>query len=203
MLEVIQSGGWLMLPILACSVIALAIVCERFWSLRLQSIAPSHLTSQVTALAGRGELTEAKLDELKARSTLGQILAKAWECQHEAGEAFTSHLESSGKAVVLGLERYLNALGTIAAITPLLGLLGTVVGMIKVFTVIMAQGVGDPTVLAGGISEALVTTAAGLSVAIPSLICYRIFQRRVDVYALLLEQETKRFVSELKLGSAK
>ena len=106
-------------------------------------------------------------------------------------------VEDIGRGVIHELERYLNMLGTIAAVTPLLGLLGTVIGMIKVFGVITAQGVGDPGVLAGGISEALITTAAGLTVAIPSLLFYRYFRARVDGLAVAMEQEALKMVEAL------
>ena len=197
MLELVKAGGWLMIPILACSVIAMAIIIERFWTLRARRIAPENLVVQVWQWARGGELNETRLRALRLGSPLGRILAAGLANRHRNREEMKESIEDTGRHVVHDLERYLNALGTIAAVTPLLGLLGTVIGMIKVFAVITTQGVGDPAILAGGISEALMTTAAGLTVAIPSLLFHRYFRGRVDELVITMEQEALKLVEAL------
>ncbi|MDH5407516.1 MAG: MotA/TolQ/ExbB proton channel family protein [Gammaproteobacteria bacterium] len=194
MFEMVQAGGWLMLPILLCSVIALAIVGERFWSLQQKRIAPKHLVAQIWQWHRSKSLDEEHLTALAASSPLGKVLAAGLVNRMHPREIMKETIEETGRQVVIELERYLNTLGTIASITPLLGLLGTVIGMIKVFAAITTHGVGNATVLAGGISEALITTAAGLSVAIPSLIFYRYFRGRVDELVLKMEEEAMKVV---------
>ncbi|MCW9025560.1 MAG: MotA/TolQ/ExbB proton channel family protein [Gammaproteobacteria bacterium] len=194
MFEMIQAGGWLMLPILLSSIIALAITGERFWSLQHKRIAPKHLVGQVWQWYKGGSLDEEHITALSKNSPLGRILASGLVNREHPREIMKEAIEETGRQVVMELERYLNTLGTIASITPLLGLLGTVIGMIKVFAAITTHGVGNPGVLAGGISEALITTAAGLSVAIPSLIFYRFFRGRVDELVLVMEEEALKIV---------
>lgn len=194
MFEMIQAGGWLMVPIILCSVIALAIVGERFWSLQPERIAPKNLVAQVWQWYKSDNLDEQHIRALRSSSPLGRVLAAGLMNRFHPREIMKESIEETGRQVVLELERYLNMLGTIASITPLLGLLGTVIGMIKVFTAIMTQGVGNPSVLAGGISEALLTTAAGLVVAIPSIMFYRFFRRRVDELVLKMEEEALKIV---------
>ncbi|BCX81109.1 biopolymer transport protein ExbB [Methylomarinovum caldicuralii] len=194
MLEIIEAGGWLMWPILACSVLATAIVCERFWSLRTTRIIPPHLVTQVWRMFRQGELDANHIRQLQTSSPLGAILAAGLSNYRYGREVMKEAIEDVGRQVAHELERFLDLLGTIASVTPLLGLLGTVMGMIKVFSAITAVGVGDPKVLAGGISEALITTAAGLSVAIPSLIFYRHFQAKVQDLVLKMENEALRFI---------
>lgn len=197
MFELIAAGGLLMVPILLCSVIALAIVGERFWSLRPARVIPPALVAQVLHLQRHGQLDPQKIQAVRASSPLGEILVAGLLQQRHSREVMKERIEESGRQVTLQLERYLNTLGTIATITPLLGLLGTVVGMIRVFAAISAQGVGNPTALAGGISEALITTAAGLLVAIPSLMFYRYFRGRVDELVLRMEVEAQQLVMRL------
>ena len=194
MFEMVQAGGWLMLPILLCSVIALAIVGERFWSLQSKRINPATLVSQVWQWYKSDNLTDQNIEALANSSPLGRVLAAGLVNRHHPREIMKESIEDTGRQVVVELERYLNTLGTIASITPLLGLLGTVIGMIKVFAAITAHGVGNPSVLAGGISEALITTAAGLSVAIPSLIFYRYFRGKVDELVIKMEEEALKIV---------
>ncbi|MEJ2685791.1 MAG: MotA/TolQ/ExbB proton channel family protein [Gammaproteobacteria bacterium] len=200
MLEIIESGGWLMIPIIACSVIALAIIAERLWSLQTRRVIPKHLVAQVWTWAKKHELDQAHIQSLRASSPLGRILAAGLVNRHHAREIMKESIEETGRQVVHELERYMNTLGTIAAISPLLGLLGTVFGMIQVFTAITTHGVGDPGALAGGISKALITTAAGLSVAIPALFFYRYFQGKVDVLVVRMEEEALKMV-EVMQGS--
>ena len=197
MLELVKSGGWLMAPIMLCSVAAMAIIVERLWSLQRERIVPEDLVAHAGQWARTGELTEERIQALREGSPLGRILAAGLASRDLEREIMKESIEEVGRQVAHELERYLGALGTIAAITPLLGLLGTVVGMIKVFAVITAQGVGEPRVLAGGISEALITTAAGLTVAIPSLLFHRVLRGRVDELVLTMEQEALDLVGVL------
>jgi len=192
--EMVQAGGWLMLPILLCSVIALAIVGERFWSLQQKRINPATLVSQAWQWYNSDNLTDQNIEALANTSPLGRVLAAGLVNRHHPREIMKESIEDTGRQVVVELERYLNTLGTIASITPLLGLLGTVIGMIKVFAAITSHGVGNPSVLAGGISEALITTATGLSVAIPSLIFYRYFRGKVDELVIKMEEESLKIV---------
>lgn len=194
MLELVKAGGWLMLPIIACSVIALAIIAERIWSLRVSRVLPKNLVAQVWRWEKIRQLNDQHLQELQSSSPLGSILAAGILSRNEDRNVMKESIEDTGRHVVHELERYLNSLGTIAAISPLLGLLGTVIGMIKVFATITTEGVGNPGALAGGISEALITTAAGMSVAIPTLMFYRYFRGRVRMLVLRMEQEALRMV---------
>ena len=197
MFELVQAGGWLMVPILLCSVISAAICVERFWTLRATQIVPKNLLVQVWNWIRSNEMDNKKLRELRAGSPLGQILAAGISNHKRGREQMKESIEEVAGHVVHEMERYLNTLGTVAAVTPLLGLLGTVIGMIKEFTAIKLEGTGNAAVLAGGISEALITTAAGLSVAIPSLFFFRFFQRRVDELVITMEQEALKLVEVL------
>ena len=197
MFELVQAGGWLMVPILLCSVISAAICVERFWTLRATQIVPKNLLVQVWNWIRSNEMDNKKLRELRAGSPLGQILAAGISNHKRGREQMKESIEEVAGHVVHEMERYLNTLGTVAAVTPLLGLLGTVIGMIKVFTAIKLEGTGNAAVLAGGISEALITTAAGLSVAIPSLFFFRFFQRRVDELVITMGQEALKLVEVL------
>ena len=197
MFELVQAGGWLMVPILLCSVISAAICVERFWTLRATQIVPKNLLVQVWNWIRNNEMDNKKLRDLRAGSPLGQILAAGISNHKRGREQMKESIEEVAGHVVHEMERYLNTLGTVAAVTPLLGLLGTVIGMIKVFTAIKLEGTGNAAVLAGGISEALITTAAGLSVAIPSLFFFRFFQRRVDELVITMEQEALKLVEVL------
>lgn len=186
-----------MWPILLCSVISLAIVVERFWSLQRKRTAPRNLVNQIWQWARDGELDAKRVQELRRNSPLGRILAAGLINRRHDREIMKESIEEVGRHVAHELERFLNTLGTIASISPLLGLLGTVLGMIKVFTVITNQGVGDASVLASGIAEALITTAAGLMVAIPTLLFYRYFRGRVDELIITMEQEALRLVEAM------
>ncbi len=194
MFELIQKGGLLMWPIIICSVIAMAIIGERFWSLQKKKIVPPDLVPQVWSLAKEKKLDDTTIRRLKTNSPLGAILSAGLINSKYGREIMKESIVEAGRQAAHELERFLNSLGTIASVTPLLGLLGTVLGMIKVFAAIMSQGVGDPGVLAGGISEALITTAAGLSVAIPSLIFHRYFEGLVEAYVLDMEEESLKLI---------
>lgn len=197
MIEIVQAGGWLMLPIIACSIVAAAIILERLWTLQSKRVSPANLVAEVHKWVGNDQLDPKRLQQLHQSSPLGQILATGLANRGATRDIVKERIEDAGRHVVHELERYLSPLGTIAAISPLLGLLGTVVGMIRVFAAITANGVGNPGVLAGGISEALITTAAGLSVAIPALIGYRYLRSRVDSLVVHMEKETIRFLESI------
>ena len=197
MLEIVKAGGWLMLPIILCSVIAAAIILERLWTLRRKRVLPEDLTARVWSWAHSRQLDEGHIKALSESSPLGMILAVGLQNRNRSRDIMKEAVEDNGRHVVHELERYLNSLGTIAAVTPLLGLLGTVIGMVKVFTAITTHGVGNPAFLAGGISEALITTAAGLSVAIPSLIGYRYLRGRVDALVVQMEKEAMKLVDTI------
>ena len=197
MLEIVQAGGWLMLPIIACSVIAVAIVLERLWTLQHSRVLPPDLTARAWNWVKSNELDAKNLQALHQSSPLGQVLAAGLAHRYSTRDVLKETIEDAGRHVVHELERYLNPLGTIAAISPLLGLLGTISGMIRSFTAITSEGVGNPTVLAGGISEALITTAAGLIVAIPALIAYRYLRGRIDSLVIEMEKESIKFLEAL------
>ena len=194
MFELLKPGGILMVPIVACSILALAIILERIWTLRASRVAPPQSINELWRWIKKKELNGRKLKALQASSPLGRILAGGLINAKHGREIMKESIEHEASQVIHELERFLNPLGTIATITPLLGLLGTVIGMIKVFAEIQLAGVGNAGNLAGGISEALITTAAGLSVAIPALICHRYFIRRVDELVVNMEQEAIKLV---------
>lgn len=194
MYELVQAGGWLMVPILLCSVLALAIITERLWTLRQKKVIPTKLVTGIWNLLSNDALTENHIVEIEKGSPLGRVLAAGLINRHLSRQQVRESIEETGRFVVHEMERFLNTLGTISTITPLLGLLGTVIGMIKVFTAITIIGVGDPGQLAGGISEALITTAAGLTVAIPSLIFHRHLKRKIDELVVGMEQEAMKLV---------
>jgi len=198
LLEIFQSGGWLMVPILLCSIVAAAICVERLWTLQRSRIVPKNLLAQVWTALKSSDLDSQKLRELRSNSPLGQILAAGIGNAKRGREIMKEAMEESASQVSHDLQRYLTTLGIIASISPLLGLLGTVVGMIQVFTALMLEGAGNANVLAGGISQALITTAAGLSVAIPALMFHRFFMRRVDELMISMEQEAVKLVEILQ-----
>lgn len=197
MFEIIVAGGWVMIPILGCSVVAAVIAIERFLALRAERVAPTQLLNQVWHWVQEEGITRERLEELRGSSPLGQILSAALGSADQGREVVKDRVEDAAVQVVHGLERYVGVLGTIASIAPLLGLLGTVLGMMRAFSVIMLHGSGSASLLAGGISEALVTTAAGLMVAVPALICHRFFERRIDTLAVDMQDRTVRLVDAL------
>jgi biopolymer transport protein ExbB len=197
-LEIFQSGGLLMWPLLISSIIALAIVAERFWSLQKRNVAPAELLQQVLDHEKANRVSDDLLKLLVKSSPLGRLFAVGLINRDHGREIMKEAIEEEGNTVVHELDRYLNTLGTIAAITPLLGLLGTVIGMIQVFTSItpevMSQGIGDPTILAAGISKALITTATGLSIGIPALMFHRYFKGKVHSLTVEMEQQSVKLV---------
>jgi biopolymer transport protein ExbB len=196
--ELIKAGGWVMWPLILCSVAALAIIGERLWTLQKKNIIPPELLNQVQQWLERKEIDESRLTLLRESSPLGRILATGVVNRQHDHEVIKEAIEDAGRHVVPELDRYLNTLGTIAAISPFLGLLGTVLGMIQMFAGIGSHGLGDPSIVAGGISQALIATASGLAVAIPSLMAYRYLRGRVDVLLVEMEQEALKLVEILR-----
>lgn len=193
MLAIIEAAGWPIWPLILASVLALAIIIERFYSLRVSEISPpTLLDSVVTELRTRG-VSDDMLVKLAADSPLGQILAAGLRNVKSTREVMKESIEETGRTVVHELERFLTSLGTIATVAPLLGLLGTVVGMIEIFGSQTPTG-SNPAVLAHGISVALYNTAFGLIVAIPAMIFYRFFRARVDSLAVDMEQQAIKLV---------
>lgn len=202
MLELIISGGWLMAPILLLSVIGLAIIGERFWTLRVSQVAPRDLLPEVRGFIRNGELPRGKLEALQDHSPLGRVLAAGLVNARFGRDIMKENMEETASREIYGLTRFLNMLNSVAEIAPLLGLLGTVSGMIQIFATIFANGNGDIEKLAGGISVALITTAAGLIVAIPALFCHRFFVKRVELLTVLMEQDATQLVSLLQNRAA-
>ena len=194
MWELVKAGGWPMVPLLLLGVLALAIILERFWSLRRTEVLPPGLGQEVRNWAARGKLDPAHLQTLRANSPLGEILAAGLANSKHGREIMKECIEEAASGVIHELERYLNALGTIAAMAPLLGLLGTVFGMIQIFGAFMDNGMANSPMLAAGISKALITTAAGLLVAIPAVFFHRYLLRRVDELVIAMEQEAIKLV---------
>ena len=197
MFHTLAAGGWVIPFIMACSVIALAICIERHFALNKQRVAPPHLLASVWQQLRVDGLDAQRLKSLRQGSPLGAILAAGLANRHQGREIMRESIREAAAHVIHRLERYLNALGTVAAISPLLGLLGTVTGMISVFTEITTHGTGNAPTLAGGISEALVTTAAGLAVAIPSLVMHRHYSARIESIVVDLEREAIKLVDAL------
>jgi biopolymer transport protein ExbB len=197
MWEIVLAGGPFMWPIILSSVIAVAIVLERLWTLQQRRIIPPDLTRRIWQVVEAGQVNERTLAALEANSPLGKILAVGLANRDRPREVMMDRLEDAGRHVAHDLDRFLNTLGTIAGVAPLMGLLGTVTGIIKAFNAIYAGGVGDPQALSGGISEALVTTAAGLCVAIPSYIAFRYLRGRVESIVVQIEKDVIRFTDAL------
>ncbi|RRU07122.1 MotA/TolQ/ExbB proton channel family protein [Stenotrophomonas sp. 278] len=197
MWELVKAGGWPMVPLLLLGVLALAIVLERFWTLRRNEVLPPGLGQEVRNWAARGKLDPSHIQSLRANSPLGALLAAALEARNRPRDQIRERIEDAGRHLVHRMERFLNALGTIASAGPLLGLLGTVVGMIQMFLGILDHGVGDVNQLAGGIGKALVCTATGMIVAIPALMFHRYFKGRINGYVIEMEMEASALLDAL------
>ena len=192
MWEIIRAGGGFMWPIIFCSIASVAIILERLWTLQSSRVIPRDLSQKVW-----NWIEEKLVIALEQNSPLGRLLAIGLANRNKPRALMVERLEDGGRHVVHDLERFLNTLGTIAAIAPLLGLLGTVAGIIHAFNAITANGLGDPRILSGGIGEALITTAAGLTVAIPSLIAYRYLRGKVERLVIQMEKEAMKLVDAL------
>jgi biopolymer transport protein ExbB len=196
-LELVMAGGWPMIPLLLLTVVALAIILERFWTLRRKTVLPVGLGEEVRAWAARGNLDPTHIDSLRRTSPLGALLAAALDVRHRPRDQIRERIEDVGRHLVHRMEKFLNTLGSIAAAGPLLGLFGTVVGMIQMFLGILDSGVGDVNELAGGIGKALVCTAAGMIVAIPALFFHRYFRGRIAGYIVEMEHEAIQLLDTL------
>ena len=197
MYEIVVAGGWLMIPILLCSVVAIAIVFERSWTLSGSRIAPPNLLAHVWETYRSNRLSVDRIIELRNDSPLGEVFAAGLANMKHGRAVMKDAMEEAGNKVTHDMERFLSVLGTIATISPLLGLLGTVLGMIEVFTQIMISGTGNAGLLAGGISKALITTASGLSVAIPAMVFHRHIERKIDGRVVEMEQQSTRLVDAI------
>ena len=197
MFEIFLAGGWLMWPLLFCSIIVLAISLERLITLQADRIVPSGLLTRVWQQLRDRELAGESLRDLRDSSPLGYILAAGISNCGHGREIMKDSIEEAAAQVVHELERFLSILGTIANVAPLLGLLGTVLGMIQVFADIMLYGTGNAADLAGGISQALITTAAGLTIAIPAMISHRYFERHVESLIVQLEGQATKLVDAI------
>ena len=189
MWELVRAGGPVMWPILLCSVIAVAVTVERLWSLQTDRVLPAGLLDKVWQMVQANQVTGEVIETLQRNSPLGRVLAAGLKSRHQSRDRMMERLEDAGRHVVHELERFLNTLGTVAAVAPLLGLLGTVTGIMSAFSAINEGAIGDPKMLSGGISEALITTAAGLLVAIPALVAYRYLRGRVDGLVVEMEKQ--------------
>lgn len=202
MLDLLIAGGPGMIPIAIASILVVAIVIERFWSLRRKQILPPALGDEVRAWANERRLDPNHLDALEQNSPLGSVLAAALRVRHLGHAAMRERVEDAGRIVVHGLGRFLTTLGTLALISPLLGLLGTVIGLINMFLAIMQHGTGQAQSLAGGIGEALICTAAGMAVAIPAYIFHRYFRGRIGEFGIAMEREVLRLVDAIERPQA-
>ncbi len=198
MYEIIAAGGWVAWVIVACSVIAISVIIERLWALRATRIAPEGMIARIWKALDSNSLSQNFIEDLSAESPLGRILATGLHYHTQPRFVLKDALESTGRTVAHELQQFLDLLGTISIITPLLGLFGTVLGMIDVFSTITSTGVGDANALAGGISKALITTALGLAVAIPSTIFHRYFLRHTRNLVVTLEAEAIKLVEILQ-----
>jgi biopolymer transport protein ExbB len=201
-LELIKAGGWVMIPIISLAVLALAIVLERFWTLRRKEVMPPGLGEEVRQWARGRTLDPKHIDVLRRNSPLGELLAAGLEVRHRPRELIKERIEDVGRHIAHRLERFLNTLGTIAAVSPLLGLLGTVFGMIEMFLDILTTGVGDANQLAGGIGQALISTAAGLCLAIPALMFHRYLRGVVTGYVVDMEKQATALLDALDEGES-
>jgi biopolymer transport protein ExbB len=197
MWELVQAGGYFMWPIILCSVAAVGILLERLWTLQRKRVLPEELIKKVSQLAEAGQVNAKVIEALEKNSPLGRVMAAALANRDRGRDIMMERVQDTGRHVVHELERFLNSLGTIASISPLLGLLGTVTGIIRAFNAVMLGGMGDPRLLAGGISEALITTAGGLAVAIPSFIAYRYLRGKVERIVIDMEKIAVTFADSL------
>lgn len=198
MYEIVLAGGWMMGPLLLASIAVVAIAAERYWSLNAQKIIPTVLLTQIWDWLQQGQVDSKKIKAVHDSSPLGQVLAAGLSNTRHSRAVMIESMEVAAGRVQHDLERYLSALSAIANVAPLMGLLGTVIGTIKIFSAIMLEGgTGNPGALAGGISEALITTATGLIIAIPASLASRYFYRVVDGYMISIQQDAMKLVDAL------
>ncbi len=202
MFEIVKAGGLMMGPIILASIIAAAIFLERLWTLQSKRVLPAELTEKVWRWVEQRQIQDKHIAALQQNSPLGKILAAGLANRHRERAVIKESIEDTGRHVVHELERFIGALGTIASLSPLMGLLGTVLGMIRAFNTITTEGIGNPALLAGGISEALITTAAGLTVAIPALIGYKYLRGKVEGLVVQMEKEAIKLVQAMEEGAS-
>lgn len=199
MWELVRAGGWLMLPIVLSSILAVVIMIERGKKLRFSEVAPKHLREQMIArLREAGDIDRTSLLNVKEKTPLGDVLATGLLYRKYGLDSMTMHMQNRASVQIAELEKNINMLGTIGAIAPLLGLLGTVLGIIMSFLAVTDGAMKDPALLASGVSQALITTAAGMIVAIPALVAYRFFQRRIVDINAKFETEAGLLIQELQ-----
>jgi biopolymer transport protein ExbB len=199
-LELIKAGGWVMAPLILLAVVATAIIIERFWSLRRKEVLPPGLGEEVREWARGRQLDPAHIEVLRRNSPLGELLAAALDVRYRPRELIKERVEDVGRHVMHEMERFMNTLGSIASVGPLLGLLGTVIGMIEMFLKILTTGVGDVNQLAGGIGKALICTATGLCVAIPALMFHRYFRGVIAAYVVEMEKQAIALLDTIDEG---
>ena len=201
MFEIVKAGGMMMAPIILASIIAAAIFLERLWTLQSKRVLPAELTEKVWRWVEQRQIQDKHINALQQNSPLGKILAAGLVNRNRDRVVIREAIEDTGRHVVHELDRFIGALGTIASLSPLMGLLGTVLGMIRTFNAITTAGIGNPASLAGGIAEALITTAAGLTVAIPALIGYKYLRGRVQQLVVQMEKEAIKLVEAMEAQS--
>jgi len=201
MFEIVKAGGMMMAPIILASIIAAAIFLERLWTLQSKRVLPAELTEKVWRWVEQRQIQDKHISALQQNSPLGKILAAGLVNRNRDRVVIREAIEDTGRHVVHELDRFIGALGTIASLSPLMGLLGTVLGMIRTFNAITTAGIGNPASLAGGIAEALITTAAGLTVAIPALIGYKYLRGRVQQLVVQMEKEAIKLVEAMEAQS--
>lgn len=201
MFEIVKAGGIMMGPIILASIVTAAIFLERLWTLQTKRVLPAELTQKVWRWVEQRQIQEKHIAALQQNSPLGKILAAGLVNRDRDRTVIRESIEDTGRHVVHELDRFIGTLGTIASLSPLMGLLGTVFGMIRTFNAITTSGIGNPASLAGGIAEALITTAAGLTVAIPSLLAYKYLRGRVQTLVVQMEKEAIKLVEAIEAQS--
>jgi biopolymer transport protein ExbB len=201
MFEIVKAGGIMMGPIILASIVTAAIFLERLWTLQTKRVLPSELTEKVWRWVEQGQIQDKHIAALQQNSPLGKILAAGLANRNRDRVVIREAIEDTGRHVVHELDRFIGTVGTIASLSPLMGLLGTVFGMIRTFNAITTSGIGNPASLAGGIAEALITTAAGLTVAIPALLAYKYLRGRVQTLVVQMEKEAIKLVEALEAQS--
>jgi biopolymer transport protein ExbB len=198
MFEIVKAGGIMMGPIILASIVTAAIFLERLWTLQTKRVLPAELTEKVWRWVEQGQIQDKHIAALQQNSPLGKILAAGLTNRNRDRVVIREAIEDTGRHVVHELDRFIGTVGTIASLSPLMGLLGTVFGMIRTFNSITVSGIGNPASLAGGIAEALITTAAGLTVAIPALLAYKYLRGRVQTLVVQMEKEAIKLVEALE-----
>ena len=199
MFEIVKAGGIMMGPIILASIVTAAIFLERLWTLQTKRVLPGELTEKVWRWVEQQQIQDKHIAALQQNSPLGKILAAGLANRDRDRVVIREAIEDTGRHVVHELDRFIGTLGTIASLSPLMGLLGTVLGMIRTFNAITTAGIGNPASLAGGIAEALITTAAGLTVAIPALLAYKYLRGRVQTLVVQMEKEAMKLVEALEV----